>query len=489
MATLNRTKVRWIKALMVVSGIFLVGGQVVGETLSNVALYHRCYAQLTQSRPDRTSTRYQQVRAGTKNAIAACLEVLSDGELRAGTGQLVRTGADSLAVLKTFQDLHMSWFFDKSIPDLGSFRQNRGTASIYDSTAPALYFTRALFTPSLGIDNAVMENMDLQAIRTVNSPTTFPLTTVTLSEMAFPRTRFVSLGELQGIREQAQETWQYSYANTRRNNEVTSGNTLMYEHRGGGFLGSQSYLMATVNDAAAARFKSDGGLSMPRRWARSLYEDALCRPLPVIRRSDTGGFVTTGSAIPFRTSASCVRCHASMDRTAGVIRNFRYLQIGGEDFYTPRGGAMFPSGHPTNLASLANDWPPTRDTNYAHRPNNGVLYYRNYKGVLRDIKVNSLAQLGTALAGEDDFYICAAKRYYEYFTGINVTLSDPSDPETLLVLSPGDRAQRDQVIAIGLRLKNHKNPMQTIQEILSSDIYKKSDFNVPQSALRSLANE
>jgi hypothetical protein len=488
MATLNKTKVNWIKSLMVVSGVFLVGGQVAAKPLSNLALYRRCHAQLTQNRPDPSSTRYQQVRAGTKNAIAACLEVLNEGELRAGTGQLIRTSENSLAVLKTFQDLHVSWFFDKDIPDLGSFLQNRGTASIFDATAPALYFSRALFTPSLGIDNAVTENVDLQAIRTVNNPTTFVPTNQTLAGFAFSTARFVGLGELQGIREQAQETWPYSYVNN-NNNNTTTGSTVMYQHRGGGFLGSQSYLMSTVNDAAAASYKSDGGLAMPRRWARNLYADTLCRPLPVARKSDTSSFISAASVVPFRTSASCVQCHASMDRTAGVIRNFRYLTLGGQNAFTPSGGAVFPSNYPTNLASQANDWPATPDTNYAHRPNNGVLYYRNYKGDLRDIKVTSLAQLGTALAGEDDFYICAAKRYYKYFTGIDVTLADPNDPDAPLVLSPSEKAQQDNVIAMGLRLKTHKNPMQTIQEILSSENYRQSDFNVPQSSLRSLANE
>ena len=447
------------------------------ELLSNVALYQRCYGHLTESRPDPSALRTQQVRSGQKSAIAACLEVLRSAQI-GPDGRLVSKNPETLNVMRVFQNLHMSWFMIKELPDLAGGPSNIGNRGIVDASIPAYYFTRALFDPVVGIQSVVTGTSDLRALRSnqVADPNVFPPTGRNISEYIFNSMRFIPLGLLEGVQTQAMESWAYTI------NEA-SGSVNMFQHWGGGLLGSPAYLLQTVQESPFD-FKSDGGLKMPRKWARDLYSDILCRSLPAVRRSDSDKFIVAGSSVPFRTSGACVSCHASMDRTASVIRNFRYLPLVGT---SPKIlGGLFPVQHTTNKPQASPGWPAESDADFAHRPTAGVLFLRNYKGDLVDLSVSGLAGLGAALADLDDFYICAAKRYYRYFTGIDAVIGDPEQTQDL---TDFDKAQRDLVIELGLRLKSHKDPMRIIEDILSLADYRQSQFSVPVSKFRGLAHE
>ena len=75
----------------------------------------------------------------------------------------------------------------------------------------------------------------------------------------------------------------------------------------------------------------------------------------------------------------------------------------------------------------------------------------------------------------DDPYVCLAKRYYQYFTGFDVNISDLGDSDAP-DLSEGHRRHRLFVIGLGQRLKSHQNLTRLIEEILKSSQYRQSDF-------------
>ena len=217
---------------------------------------------------------------------------------------------------------------------------------------------------------------------------------------------------------------------------------------------------------------------MSRRWSQAVYNNLLCRSLPVLRTGDAALYLetkTTPATPPFRTSNSCMRCHGGMDPMAGAIRNINSATSsdGGTNglamvVQTANGGLAPESGFVDS------------DPQFYQRPPNGRLVFRSYDGTFVNIPVNGIGALGTAVASTNDFYVCAAKRYFQFFTGINVNLQDVGDT-TNPPLSSEDLAYRNQVIALGLQLKKDQSLPNLIQSIFASSLYR-------TSSLRSMSN-
>jgi hypothetical protein len=121
------------------------------------------------------------------------------------------------------------------------------------------------------------------------------------------------------------------------------------------------------------------------------------------------------------------------------------------------------------------------DPNFHQRPAYGRLYFRSYDGTLINKEVKDLSGLGAALADTNDLYVCAASRYFQFFTGIAVNLQDSGDP-SLPALSASDMKYRSQVISLGLELKKHQRLDKLIEDILRSPLYQKA-------SMRQLAGE
>lgn len=471
----------FISALAMSSGF--PGKSSAAEDLSATALFYRCYAQMTQSRPDRNSDRVQAVRNGSKDPITACLEILDSAKLNNTTG---RTANNTVAkkVLKTFHNLHSSWFQAKQFPENFTFLRNKSNRFIHDSTSPGLYLTKALLNQDTKADYVLKTTENLVAIRANNNPATSH-DNVTKGDVAFANNvlQFASYGELLGIRNAGVRNWPYSWENT-RNNRTFSGTAAVGRNFGGGVLGSQAYLLLTVDEDQT--FKSDGAVEMPRKWARNFITDFMCRELPLIRPNDADAFIVPTSDIEFRKAAACNRCHASMDRMASTMRNLEFFAISGQNVFAPRHGSVVARMRAVNRPAESG-WPAVEDNNYANRPPKGRLFFRNYKGDLIDLPLNNVADLGNKLSQQDDVYICMASRYYKYFTGIKTFVGDIGDASLGLELTAQDIKQRNLVIQLGKNLKNHKDPRRLIEEIIKLPSYKKTDFGTTPE--RGLASE
>ena len=148
-------------------------------------------------------------------------------------------------------------------------------------------------------------------------------------------------------------------------------------------------------------------------------------------------------------------------------------------FVTERFQANRASIHQTVSQPAETSWPITGDNVYHRRPPNGVLYYRDYNGNLVNQNVTGVQDLGAKIAARDDMYICAAKRYYEYFTGISVDTGDIKDPLYPNKLTADDTKHRNFIIQLGKNFKSHQNPRTLIKAILESPQYKRSNFEIP----------
>jgi hypothetical protein len=250
-------------------------------------------------------------------------------------------------------------------------------------------------------------------------------------------------------------------------------------NEGGGFIGNHNYLMTTYQETNP-NYAPDGQLMTNRSFGRAVIKDTLCREVPVVRDADATQFVSPTAIAPFRQEAACTTCHATLDRLAGgTIRGLRWNLTPQVDRMAPLPDLHGIAGLRMNrsLYAASSNWSTTADPDYANRAPYGNLYFRNYRGELVDVVIKSIPELAAAIAAQDDFYTCFAKRYYDYFLGIDVALGDPGDPSSPN-LNLVEEHHRGNVIALGLKLKTHKSLRQLILDIIGSDEYRMVDFGI-----------
>ncbi|MGZ6441694.1 MAG: hypothetical protein ACXWRU_16665, partial [Pseudobdellovibrionaceae bacterium] len=447
--------------------------------LSEVALFHRCYSQLTSQRVSTTDPLFQQVKSGKISAIDACIQVLDSAKL-SGSGAMTLANPNDVRaqnVLATFHRLHYSWFYSKDFPVISWPGHSDDMKDLYDSSSPALYFTRALFGNGIAASDPLTTTDFLQAIRSNMNPSSGPESNHSTSDYIFQTPfKFAAIGTLLGIQSAPSAVLSFPAFKT-----DPAGSIDLYSNRGGGFLGTMTYLNLNLSSLSSyTPYKTDGAVKMHRRWGKAVYRDTLCRELPVVREADVTAFVQSSSSVPFRTTSSCVKCHASHDRISGVVRGMHVLYVGGGD-PTPNGtvarGGNFSLFYPVTKPA-ENAWPAAADTDYYQRPATGQVYFRNYNGDLIDQPVADLNDLGLKLSATDDYYICMARRYYNYFLGIDVDTGDLSDPGHRVSLGPAALLHRNIVINLGKSVKNSQNVSQLIKDILKLSNYRKVDFGV-----------
>lgn len=444
------------------------------ENLNPKALFYRCYSQITGSTPGTDSASLIRVENGD-DPITVCLELINQVEFVGGTNLTLpsQRTPEHVKILNRFHRIHMDWFAQKSHTNISTtLSPDFIKEDIFDSSEPALYYTRAFFSPKsqpIPINSALQSNVHLRAVRTQTSNAGLVSKRAPAALLYDAATPLADYGDLVGISEAADVSYPYTALRSGFANPDT-GSQRLFMHQGGGIIGNGTYLLKSVLEEPT--FKADGGIQTPRTWAKHVFQDLLCRELPVARPTDTAMYVVPNSSLAFRQGASCTQCHASMDRLASTIRGFKYDSFPKGGVYTKLGPLMTTLYQPSGLPSEVG-WPSEPDVNFYLRPPIGTLFFRTVHGDLIDTPVRSLHEVGTRLAATDDFYICAASRYYHYFTGIKVTLGDSGVGQ----MDTFVKKHFDKVVALGQELRQHQDPRRTVAEILRSPAYKTSNFD------------
>jgi hypothetical protein len=497
--------------------ITLTGAAARAEsTLTDLAYFTRCYTQFTGHRPALSNPLRAQVKAGTKTGYDACVALLDKARFGAGHRLTNTADPEAIDVLNHLNDFHRSWFpqdnLEGSITDTnGALRYDK---QIHDETEPALHVTRALFEPNVPYSDVVTQGVAVEALRSsgtltqktwdgtsgwanvqnlyVNSydkpvPNKFlKQATTDPNSQALLNPELVQTGNLWGVRPMSENTNKSSLVSYSKHTAPTSAKPgccyrdfpypiKIHEPLGGaGVAGLKSYLI--MNLGRPGNTYADGGLEMPRRWAKAVVNDLLCRELPAIRLADAAIYVQGNSKLPFRNGQQCMQCHATIDPLGALARNVSIRPATGFDHST-WGNSVQLAVHPVLLKQVGTT---DVDEEYYKRPPDGHLLYRSYTGekVFIPLTGNASAKdafdkLGTALAGTDDLYVCAASRYYQKLTGIKVNLQDPGDKASL-TLNLYDLRVRNEVIGLGKSFKAHKDTRRLILDILKTDTYRKA---------------
>jgi hypothetical protein len=505
----------------------------------------------------------QKVQSGALSGVDACVQLLQSARLDAA-GNLLNDTPEGRLVLQNFQLYHSTWFPSDNFQSvLTEGEHYTNTGDIHDPTQPALFFTHALFGPNADFAEVVTGSTPMEALRdpaSNSSKNNFNSTQAQNNDylafnwQAFEEAKarclatpppaegkgpcqaalrlgnfaqkvtaavspggapmnplFTQKGHLIGVRPMSSaKLAQTAVLFAQLPANVSDVNTLIpattwqkfqfayNRSQGGGILGTPSFLI--LNWGRDRKQMMDGGVAMPRRWSRSIFNTLLCRDLPVLRPSDTLPIVMSeakrGAKLSFRQGATCMSCHASVDPMGAVARDLSLREAntpGDTGVNSMHMGKWFPGqnakGANADLA-LASSAGSVRtlldltdaDPDFSRRPATGLLHYRTFDGLKVAQPVTGIAGLGAALAQQDDVYVCAAKRYFAFFTGINVPLYDIGDPARATALSASDAKYRDYVIKLGRRLKEKKRLEDVLVDILSTKLYRKA-------GLRDIINE
>jgi hypothetical protein len=438
------------------------------DELSPIALFNRCYGTIVRERLPKSHRFYHDVKSGDMDPVDACMQVLEDSQF----SEQSPDPTEKVKVIQTFSDFHRRWFQTDNYTSVLPVGEVYGavTRLLHDPGEPAHYVTRAVFggqdyssivTEASGLV-ALRQPGDLEAVHPgAGGMGGFMYNNGTNPEVPYAPP-LQGTGDVVGIvRTVDKPEYAGAVLNPVIHNDITFGNVVPYPkplplfaHFGGGVIGSQSYLMLNFGRVFE---DNDGGMRVPRRWAKAVVQDLLCRDVPAIRLEDAEPLVDANSQLPFRKQASCMQCHGALDPLADTARNLRYVGTVA-DFIK----------YSVSIQMGAYD---VTGQSYATSEPTGKLVYRSYTGDLVSLDVKGLGGVGQAISQSDDFYVCAASRYFELFTGLRVNLQDLGDKSSQK-LDAANLAYRKRVIGLGLELKKHNSVLKLIREILKTDFYK-----------------
>lgn len=489
-----------------------------GQTLSEGALFSRCYSQLTGNPVPIGNAQMAQVKAGNLKALDACAAILDKTDLDASGPLINRGDVEARNVLNNFNSFHRSWFTANAVEQIQDFNNeiSVGTTDVYDSTEPALAITRAVFMRGARYSEVLTYGSGVHAIREQNESVraqigwsvTFPNRRTYGNHGVFDQNIFnfrgpaaftggvdgsiqiampkIEVGELVGVR-RTHESFAIPNLSLEplgrdfrgSDQPALAFNYDFYQTMGGGVLGMPIYIL--MNYGQTRNVHSDGALKLPRRWAQTNMQSFMCASLPALRESDVAQFVVGNSSVPFRNATSCVMCHANLDQMASTIRNtvmgntdFAQLSTSGVGSKT---ALLLPRYH-ADLGAVGG-WPSEPVANYHRTTPQGKLYFRSMTGELVNRPVNNVAELGQAMAETQDLYYCAAKRYFEYFTGISVSMYDRTNPANAALnasLSNEAVADRKFVESLGDELRSTQSVRTMMKKIMNSNYYRATNF-------------
>jgi len=208
--------------------------------------YSKCIQLITQNSIKFTDNLSTAVLNGSSTASNACIQILNQTSLNPQGELLPANNKQSIHTLNAFQNLHTSWFLENDFKGANLFFLNLSRA-VFDTTNPALYYTRALFLDSFNIKDIFSSPDRLKAKRT-NSSTSLDDFDFGHAQHVFTNLKTIELGDLLGIQTTGDIIQNYSHLNG--SNETVTGSITHKRTFGGGILGSPEYLNKSIGSTS-----------------------------------------------------------------------------------------------------------------------------------------------------------------------------------------------------------------------------------------------
>ena len=486
---------------LVVGALFALASFSSAEAsteLSELEIYKRCFMKLTRTVVGDTSPFVADVKAGKLTGATACLRLVQRAQFPAATGVLANP-ADEVAidVIRTLHGLHRSWFQTPIVPN------NATTFPLLaDMEEPALYFTRAALKKNERFDSVVKSTTGLTGIRARPAADkisnfkaqrffayggTMPYkddpffrlsyvdpTTRKTTHIAVPDSEITQSGSLVGVRNatplvvpqtimagvQQEVGGELAAAMAKQKLNVD-----IRKHYGSGVIGSQSFMIMNAN--LGGRILPFEESKINRRLTARIYQDVLCHQLPTLTAADADLEVDPKSEHPFRALRTCMQCHSSIDPLAMAYKGFFHTITSGNP-QVPAQVEGVPMIHAFVLAPVAG----AKQFNL-QAPTGRLKYREHITGKLVEQEVNGIGAIGPVLAQNKDLYTCAAKRYYQFFTGIDAPLMklDPT-----LKNYEANKFHQDQVVELAETLERTQKVEEVFKLIFNSPAFKSRNY-------------
>lgn len=485
--------------------------------LSEIEIFERCFKRMVRDVPATDDALWVKVKGGTLKGAAACLQLFDKARMTSN-GRIANVNdVQARAIVRTFNDFHGSWF-QQRITENGQTQGMRTFHLVADLEEPQLFVMRSLLGgkpyKSIVTDKVSLHGIrvrpegkdnanSFQAQRLISYPgniegfTPFDHLRVAYRPAGenyqadiVPMNQIITSGELVGVKEMPVYrlpfvtgiTAKVAQGSVDLNADAVRAaqkNVSVNENFGGGIVGSPVFMMTNANlpPNTKATAPLDENYMINRVLGARVYEDLLCHQLPTLSEADVRALLNPTSPHPFHQQATCMTCHAQVDPFAHTYRNFVSGLSGTrlqKDGAQAVGLSMYAwTKIPVTAGAKA----------YAEQTPEGYVRYRPFRATKAvSTRVTSLAQIGQALADSSDFYECAAKRYYQFFTGIDVPLQSlpaklrDADPNAVAKLEL-DRKHQNFVLNLASQLRKDQSLRNLVSRILSSSQYKSRDFS------------
>ncbi|MBT7611364.1 MAG: hypothetical protein HN576_16510 [Bacteriovoracaceae bacterium] len=462
--------------------------------LTELELFNRCSLQLTNYTGIESNPKiYENLKLKNITSTQACLQILENSHLSI-KGMLKNKNTFSKQTLLTFQKVHNNWFNEWNFFVAMS---TWGTFEILDPGSMGYFFTKSLLDKEFTFRDIFKGKRSFEGIRESKVEPEFLLYKFKnekrykikdyrfvygLSENGKEyktwNPKRVPTGELIGVKAiPVKRDVVKILVNSKDNQKEIKPaveqivNKDIHLGLGGGVLGSEVYINLNLGQELGRSM--DGGRIQPRIWAKSVIKEFLCRDLPVVPITKSEIFVNLNSNLPFRKNKSCMSCHITMDPMSYLVRNVE------QSLSADAGGdGMIHSTHlkfyQSNTSLKNADKFPDKDELFHLRPAHGKFIYQDIRGNFINKNIKTLDDLGSALLETDDVYLCTAKKYLNFLTGINVNMNLFIDKN----LTKQELYIRNLLEEAGRVLKKNGDLTDVIGVILNSEIYRGKDFSV-----------
>ncbi|MBC99366.1 MAG: hypothetical protein CME63_16605 [Halobacteriovoraceae bacterium] len=429
-------------------------------------VFKRCYEQMVREPLDPSSYLFKEVAKGERTASNACISLLRQARLSQNGQTRFYDSGEAQKVFNTFYDFHVSWFGPRNLTSSVGFDASRQD-SIHDVNQPAYYLMKALFGDNIPYSYVLTSNESLKSIRSTNEKY------INNIQFRYPKKQHVTKGQVKGISKHYAEYVGRERGPVRQGS-TRNGNFNVFHHQGAGILGSQSYLL--LNAGERLPYRTNGGLRTMRTLSKNFFSQVLCRELPAVRLEDAISNVASDeSNLPYRNGVACMQCHSTIDPFAWATRKIYSTLSDGTTFGQDRMDMRTLyigryDGDEINSGPVT-EWPDNSPGDFYRRSAWGKLFYRSFDGTLVDEEVKGFSELGEALSQQDAPYVCAAKRYFQFFTGVDANIGDIDHILSETELTEKERYYRNFVIKLGKELKEHQNLETMFKRIFSSKAY------------------